>query len=101
VEDGNHPSTAHLSDTWVRTDEWYAFETNPRDQVNVLLSLDEASYAPGDASMSGDHPIAWFHEYDGGRSFYTALGHTDESYAEAEFMQHVAGGIEWASGTLQ
>jgi type 1 glutamine amidotransferase len=100
VEDASHPSTAHLSETWARTDEWYGFRINPRDPVNVLLSLDELSYSPGDGAMDGDHPIAWYHEYNGGRSFYTALGHTTESYAEAEFLEHVAGGIEWASGAV-
>jgi type 1 glutamine amidotransferase len=98
VEETGHPSTAHLAATWVRTDEWYGFRSNPRDDVTVLLSLDEQSYAPGEGSMGGDHPIAWYHEYDGGRSFYTALGHTDESYAEPDFLQHLVGAIEWASG---
>jgi type 1 glutamine amidotransferase len=46
----------------------------------------------------GDHPVAWNHTYDGGRSFYTALGHTMESYQEADFIQHLAGGILWAAG---
>ena len=100
VEDSGHPSTAHLSGTWTRADEWYGFVTNPRDEVNVLLSLDEQSYTPGAGAMGGDHPIAWYHEYDGGRSFYTALGHTTESYTEAAFLEHVAGGIEWASGAV-
>lgn len=101
VEDTSHPSTAHLSGPWTRTDEWYGFSTNPRDKVNVLLSLDEQSYAPGEGAMGDDHPIAWYHEFDGGRSFYTGLGHTTESYAEAAFLEHVAGGIEWASGARQ
>ena len=98
VEDTTHPSTAHLSSPWTRTDEWYGFVTNPRDNVNVLLSLDEQSYSPGESAMGADHPIAWYHEYDGGRSFYTGLGHTNESYGEAAFLEHIAGGIEWASG---
>lgn len=98
VEDQRHPSTAHLGATWTRTDEWYGFRTNPRDQVHVLLTLDEESYAPGDGAMGDDHPVAWYHEYDGGRAFYTALGHTSESYAEPEFLDHLAGAIEWASG---
>jgi type 1 glutamine amidotransferase len=71
--------------------------------VQVVLSLDEAYYAtvgaPADQFiMDGDHPIAWYHEYDGGRAFYTGLGHTAESYAEPAFLAHVAGGIEWAGG---
>lgn len=97
VEDTTHPSTAHLSNTWVRTDEWYGFATNPRQNVTVLLSIDESSYAPGESEMDGDHPVAWYHEYDGGRSFYTALGHTSESYSEPDFMTHLKGAIEWAA----
>jgi type 1 glutamine amidotransferase len=98
VEDGTFPATRPLPDPWVRTDEWYAFTSNPRDHVNVLLSVDESSYSPGDAGMGGDHPIAWYQTYEGGRSFYTALGHTSESYSEALFLAHLAAGIEWAAG---
>lgn len=101
VEDATHPSTAHLPETWVRTDEWYGFVTNPRPGVTVLISIDETSYSPGDSEMGGDHPIAWYHEYDGGRSFYTALGHTSESYGEPEFMAHLKGAIAWAAGASE
>lgn len=97
VEDSTHPSTAHLSAEWQRRDEWYGFRSNPRDQVQVLLRLDESSYTAGDGSMGTDHPIAWCREFDGGRAFYTGLGHTNESYAEAPFLDHVAGGVEWAA----
>ncbi len=95
VEDDTHPSTEHLGETWTRTDEWYDFQTNPRDDVNVLLTLDEDSYQGG--SMGEDHPIAWYHEFDGGRSWYTAGGHTSESYGEPDFQQHILGGILWAA----
>ncbi len=98
VEDRSHPSTELLPAPWMRTDEWYAFQTNPRANVTVLLALDETSYAPGDAAMGADHPIAWYHELEGGRAFYTALGHTPESYSEQPFLDHVAGAIEWAAG---
>ena len=97
VEDQTHPATVHLQDSWTRRDEWYAFDRNPRHTVSVLLSLDEASYSPGAGAMEGDHPIAWYHEYGGGRAFYTALGHTTESYSERDFLLHIAGGIEWAA----
>ncbi|HEY3499539.1 MAG TPA: ThuA domain-containing protein [Polyangiaceae bacterium] len=97
VEDSMHPASAALPERWTRTDEWYAFQANPRANVAVLLSLDEASYSPADAGMGGDHPIAWYHEYEGARAFYTALGHTDESYAEPLFLGHIAGGVEWAA----
>jgi type 1 glutamine amidotransferase len=96
VEDRAHPSTAGLPARWERTDEWYDFRTNPRDDVQVLLRLDEATYRGG--GMGADHPIAWYHEYDGGRAWYTAGGHTAESYREPLFLQHLLGGIEYAAG---
>jgi uncharacterized protein len=62
----------------------------------VLATLDESSYGGG--AMGADHPIAWCREHAGGRSFYTALGHTVEAYAEPEFRAHLLGGIRWAAG---
>jgi type 1 glutamine amidotransferase len=96
VEDRAHPSTIGLPDRWQRTDEWYDFRTNPREQVQVLLRLDESTYQGG--GMGADHPIAWYHEYDGGRAWYTALGHTSESYREPSFLGHLLGGIQYAAG---
>ncbi len=97
VEDRTHRSTAMLPAEWKRLDEWYSFRTNPRSDVRVLASLDEKSYDPEKVPM-GDHPIAWYHEFDGGRAWYTALGHTKESYSEKLFLEHVREGIEWAAG---
>lgn len=94
VVDPTHPATSGVPDPWVRLDEWYNFQSNPSAQVNVLLRLDETTYTGG--TMGRDHPIAWAHEYDGGRAFYTALGHTIESWSEPEFLAHLAGGLEWA-----
>lgn len=85
-----HPSTKHLQEKWVHYDEWYNFKSINQD-INVLLNLDELTYEGG--KNGENHPIAWYHEFDGGRSFYTGLGHTDESYAEPEFQQHLLGGI--------
>ena len=96
VEDRSHPSTEHLGSTWTRTDEWYDFRSNPRARVNVLLSLDESSYSGG--RMGNDHPIAWYHEFDGGRAWYTGGGHTVSSYAEDDFQAHLLGGIRYAAG---
>ena len=67
IEDSTHPSTMHLGLRWTRTDEWYDFQSNPRAQVNVLLTLDESSYSGG--GMGDDHPIAWYHNFDGGRAW--------------------------------
>jgi type 1 glutamine amidotransferase len=96
IEDANHPSTKDLPASWERVDEWYNFRSNPRSAVHVLASLDESTYSGG--AMSGDHPIAWCRNVDGGRSWYTAMGHTKESYAEPLFRLHLLGGIESAAG---
>ncbi len=96
VTDRTHPSTGMLPALWVRTDEWYNFASNPRGKVNVLMTIDESTYKGG--TMGTDHPIAWYHEYDGGRAWYTALGHTSESYYEPLFLAHLWGGIMYAVG---
>lgn len=96
VEDATHVSTRHLPTSWERTDEWYDFRANPRPGVHVLLTLDETSYTGG--GMGADHPVAWCHAVDGGRAWYTALGHTRESFAERTFLDHLRGGIEYAAG---
>jgi type 1 glutamine amidotransferase len=96
VEDRAHPATAALPEVWPRTDEWYDFRSNPRAAVHVLASLDESTYSGG--SMGSDHPIAWCREVSGARAFYTAGGHTRESYTEPLFVAHLSGGIRWAAG---
>jgi len=96
VTDSSHPATAHLPERWQRTDEWYDFAASPRGTVRVLAVLDEATYTGG--RMGEDHPIAWCQSYAGGRSFYTALGHTPESYTEPAFVEHLLGGIRYAAG---
>ena len=96
IEDPDHPSTKGLPRNWERVDEWYNFVGNPRGTVHVLARLDEATYSGG--AMGGDHPIAWCRNVDGGRSWYTAMGHTRESYAEPLFRRHLLGGIESAAG---
>ena len=98
VADDAHPSSAPLPRVWNRVDEWYNFQTNPRGNVHVLLTIDERSYNVGTGAMGTDHPMAWCHAYDGGRAWYTALGHTNASYSEPLFLEHVLGGIRWAAG---
>ena len=95
IEDGAHPSTSALPVEWRRTDEWYNFRSNPRGRVKVLATLDETSYSGG--SMGSDHPIAWCQLYGGGRAWYTAGGHTRESYSEPLFRQHLLGGIQFTA----
>lgn len=99
VVDPSHASTRHLPIKWKRTDEWYTFTRDLDADVTVLIRIDESSYRGG--TMGADHPISWYHTYDGGRAWYTALGHTIESYNETLFLQHLLGGINWAAGVIQ
>ncbi|MBF9129472.1 ThuA domain-containing protein [Plantactinospora sp. S1510] len=96
VTDRGHAATAHLPQTWTRTDEWYNFRTNPRSTAKVLATLDESSYSGG--GMGADHPHVWCKTYEGGRSFYTGAGHTQASYSDSAFRAHLLGGIRYAAG---
>ena len=96
IANPDHPSMKGLPALWERTDEWYNFRSNPRGAVQVLATLDEATYSGG--AMGADHPISWCQTIDGGRSWYTAMGHTKESYDEPLFRLHLLGGIESAAG---
>ena len=91
VEDPAHPSTAGIQRRWQRTDEWYNFRTNPaanpRTKLHVLASLDETTYTPGAGAMGTEHPIAWCQDYDGGRSWYTGMGHTEASFVDPAFLR--------------
>jgi type 1 glutamine amidotransferase len=96
IANSDHPSTKGLPTAWERTDEWYNFRSNPRGVVQVLATLDEATYSGG--AMGADHPITWCQTVDRGHSWYTAMGHTKESYDEPLFRLHLLGGIENAAG---
>lgn len=95
VQDANNNATKHLPKEWKRRDEFYSYKKlNP--DVKVLLTIDEKSYQGG--HKMGNHPMAWYHDYDGGRAFYTALGHTEESYTEENYLKHLLAGIQYAMG---
>lgn len=93
-----HESTQALEDAWEKTDEWYNFR-NLNPEVNVLLNIDESTYEGGE---NGDnHPVSWCHDYEGGRAFYTAMGHTDETFENPTFLNHLMGGLTYAMGDGQ
>jgi cytochrome c len=98
VLDTTHLSMKGLPRQWARADEWYNYK-NINPSVKVLARLDETSYEGG--TNGYNHPIAWYHDYDGGRAFYTGGGHTDESFSEPLFVQHLLGGIQYAIGQNQ
>jgi type 1 glutamine amidotransferase len=104
VEDRRSAATKRLPKRWTREEEWYNFRSDPRDSVHVLASVDESTYdargysQPGGSPPMGDHPIAWCRRYEGGRSFYTAMGHKGAYWKERLFLSHVRGGIRMAAG---
>ncbi len=97
IEDTADSATSFLPNPWKRWDEWYDYRTNPRANVHVLASLDQTSYKG--SKMGDDHPIMWRHEFDGGRAWYTGMGHTQESYADPLFLKMLGEGVEWACGS--
>ena len=96
IKDKDFAATKFFTDTvWQRRDELYNFKKlNP--DVHVLLTIDEKSYKGG--TNGAYHPMSWYHDYDGGRAFYTELGHTEESYTEPNYLKHLLGGIQYAIG---
>ena len=112
TEDLTDPSTQGLPARWTRTDEWYNYKApsnasgddySPRSTpgVHVLLTMDESTYEEDDGNTADDdHPISWCQRYDGGRSFYTGLGHTQASFQETGMLSHLGAGIEIAAGVL-
>lgn len=104
VEDSSFPATFALPQRWIWTDEWYEFEPPLVDGLRTVLSVDESSYDPtriwpGQTAhgMGREHPVAWYHAYDGGRVFVTALGHTPALYDDPLYLEHLYGGIWWAA----
>ena len=103
VTDKTFPGLKDL-DGRLWTDEWYEFGPEKVSGLQYLLTVDETSYNPKTnwgtkqgSGMGSFHPVTWCHNYDGGRSFYTALGHLSTNYSDAAFMQHLFAGIRWAA----
>lgn len=104
IEDSAHPATQGLPEIWYRLDEWYSFDESVRGKFHILATIDETSYVPGvwgdgtPLTMGDDHPIVWNRCVGEGRSFYNAMGHTAQSYAEDGMRSLIAGGIAWSMG---
>jgi type 1 glutamine amidotransferase len=96
VTDPGQPSTSSLPNPWVRSDEWYNFQAQPAG-VTVLARVDEPTYSGG--TMGAVHPISWQQVYDGGRAWYTGMGHSSCAFSERAFLDHLLGGVVWAAGT--
>ncbi len=96
IVDKSHPSTEGFPDWWEREDEFYNFKSIDRD-IRVLVVIDETTYEGG--TNGARHPMSWYHPYDGGRAFYTNMGHTEGTFSEPLFLRHLLGGLRYAIGT--
>jgi uncharacterized protein len=104
VIDRKFPGLERMPERFLWTEEWYEFGPELTKGLNYILAVDEKTFDPkvswgakSGEGMGKFHPMAWYHNYDGGRSFYTALGHTPADYSDAFFLEHVYGGIYWAA----
>jgi uncharacterized protein len=104
VNERNFPGMDRFPKRFLFTEEWYEFGPPLSDDLTTLLSVDEQTYKPEaqgggrkGVGMGANHPVSWYHRFDGGRSFYTALGHLPGTYRDAAFLHHVYGGIYWAA----
>lgn len=90
--DKNHPSMQDFPERWKIKDEFYDFKSfNPK--VNVLVKIDEKTYKDG--KMGDNHPMSWYHEYDGGKAFYTNFGHENATFVNPVFVKHLTGGLNY------
>ncbi len=109
IENRDHPAIRHFEDSvWIIKDEFYSFDANPRDCASVLISIDEDSYDvddnkwfPGVNQRMGDHPLVWCKEFEGGRIFQTALGHSALMYKDPLFKSHLSGAMAWVAGLAE
>lgn len=111
-ESSTHLSTAHLPARWlVPYEEFYSFKANVRGTAQVLLSIDEKTYLQDPntsllpsptppysfqkwvSGKMGDHPMCWQRPIGSGFSWYTALGHEQALYSNAQYRQHLLGGL--------
>jgi cytochrome c len=100
VLDKNHPSTAHMPETFDKKDEFYGYKSLKKDILKFLITVDEKTYSTAppterEGKMGDFHPMAWYHEFDGGKAFYTNFGHTDETFTEPLMGEHFWGGLKY------
>lgn len=104
----DHPAVRGCSPQFWVEEEWLCYDRSVTGQpgVRVLLRLDETSYEPvrkkfetlGGKPMGKDHPAAWCREAEGGRFFYSALGHDCRALNTEFGRRHLLGALRWAAG---
>ncbi len=101
IVDKQHPATACLpGTTWAWEDEFYVMKEQPKN-MRVLLAGDfkalklPAKQKKEAEALPASVPLAWCHEFEGARVFYSSLGHKKEYYSDPLFRQHLLGGLRW------
>src|SRR3954447_20495441 len=107
VFDRVHDASKNLPEYWDRTDAFYNYTTNVRGMSHILATVVEDPFEPqpngntlkgiAGGTMGANHPVSFCKDYLGGRSFYTTLGNTPESF-DADMVKHLRGAINWAAG---
>lgn len=97
-----HPRESSSSSTKVFPwhDEWYNYDTSPDvppRNADVLVAVDSGSYKGAETTSERLQPLAWSHEVEGARVFYTALGHFDAAYEDPWFMGMLRNAISWTA----
>ncbi len=92
------PCCQNLADQWSLNEEWYNFKSIYPD-IEIIMEIDESSYEGG--THGDNHPIVWKHKYDGGKSFYTGIGHKEETFSNPIYLHQLSMGIDYAIGAKQ
>jgi uncharacterized protein len=102
--DPTFPATFSVPSRWIWSDEWYEYDAPRSADLHTVLAVDESTYDPTKIwpgqhaeGMGADHPVAWYHTFEGSRVFVTALGHMPELYTDKTYLDHLYGGIYWAA----
>lgn len=96
IENRSHPATEHFDQTKPWLEEWYSFSNSPRENVEVLISVDESEYdVPESLKMGKDHPLVWHHKVGEGVVFFTALGHLGEAYEDQDYQLMLEQASHW------
>jgi type 1 glutamine amidotransferase len=106
VTDPDFPAMKGQPASFEWTDECYFLDhLNP--DIHPVLVTDRTKLSYLDAlkidvsSFPNPMPLAWYHEFDGGREFYVALGHNKEDYANPILYGIIENGILWATRQIK
>jgi type 1 glutamine amidotransferase len=112
VDDPDSPLMKSFgSSSFEHTDEFYQFpmySPYSRQKQHVLLSIDveQSDRATGGrfcelcTRTDQDYGFAWIRQYGKGRTYFTALGHTDIMYTDPRFTNHLLAAIQYVLGDL-